>query len=195
MPAGWSRASGVGPQSRVISSGLVYGPTRTGVNDAVCRQILTSTVTIWPQDGAMETIPPEALIAPYPPEHQEIANALRRLVRRAVPESIERVRPGWGLIGYDVPVGRKTRYFAFIWLQTEHVHIGFEHGVLMDDPDGVLQGAGVTKNVRWLTLGRADEVDETEVVVLVREAARVASMSRSERLARLIDLEDDPLGV
>jgi hypothetical protein len=138
----------------------------------------------------VETIPPEALIAPYPPEHQAIANALRRLVMRAVPDAIERVRPGWGLIGYDIPAGRKTRYFAFIWLQIEHVHIGFEHGVLMDDPDGVLQGAGVTKKVRWLTLRHLDEIQEPDVVVLLREAARVATMSRSERLARLIDLED-----
>ncbi len=142
----------------------------------------------------METIPPEALIAPYPPKHQEIANALRRLVMRAVPTAIERVRPGWGLIGYDIPVGRKTRYFAFIWLQIEHVHIGFEHGVLMDDPNRVLQGAGVTKKVRWLTVERLDEINEAEVVVLVREAARVAVMSRSERLARQIDLEDRPTG-
>jgi hypothetical protein len=63
----------------------------------------------------MDPFPPEALLAPYPPGHKDVANALRRLVKRAVPDAIERVRPGWGLIGYDVPVGRRTRYFAFIW--------------------------------------------------------------------------------
>jgi hypothetical protein len=143
---------------------------------------------------AMETIPPEALLAAYPSEHQEVANALRRLVRRAVPAAIERVRPGWGLIGYDVPVGRRTRYFAFVWPEIEHVHLGFEHGVLMDDPEGLLQGAGVTKQVRWLTLRRLDDIREAEFQGLVREAARLAAMSRSERLARRIDREDDPTG-
>lgn len=142
----------------------------------------------------METIPPEALLAAYPPEHQAVANALRGLVTRAVREAIERVRPGWGLIGYDVPVGRRTRYFAFVWPEIEHVHLGFEHGVLMDDPDGLLQGAGVTKQVRWLTLRRLDEIREVEFQALVLEAARVATMSRSERLARMIDREDDPTG-
>ena len=32
----------------------------------------------------------------------------------AKPEGIERVRTGWRLIGYDLPVGRRTRYFAWV---------------------------------------------------------------------------------
>jgi hypothetical protein len=139
---------------------------------------------------AMETIPPEALLAAYPPGHQAVANALRRLVRRAVPTAIERVRPGWGLIGYDVPIGRRTRYFAWVWLQPEHVHLGFQNGVLMDDPDQLLQGAGITKNVRWVTLNSVAEIRAAEFQVLVREAARLASMTRSERFALMYDQED-----
>ena len=141
----------------------------------------------------MDQLPPEALLAPYPPGHQEVGNALRRLVRRAVPDAIERVRPGWGLIGYDVPVGRRTRYFAFIWPEPEHVHLGFEHGVLMDDPDGLLQGAGVTKQVRWLTLKTVKDIPPT-ADELVSEAARVAVMSQSERMARMIDREEGDAG-
>jgi hypothetical protein len=138
----------------------------------------------------MDPIPPEALLEPYSPEHQEIANALRRLIRQTVPNAIERVRPGWGLIGYDVPVGRRTRYFAFVWPEFEHVHLGFEHGVLMDDPDGLLQGAGVTKQVRWVTVRPGDEIPEAEFEALVREAARVATMTRSERLVRRLDRDE-----
>jgi Domain of unknown function (DU1801) len=141
--------------------------------------------------AAMETIPPEALLAPYPPSHRKLANALRSLVKRAVPEAIERVRTGWGVIGYDVPVGRGARLFAFVWPEPEHVHLGFQHGVLMDDPDGLLQGAGVTKRVRWLTLLAIDEIPPT-AEELLREAARLAAMSRGERVALLIDREEDP---
>ena len=32
----------------------------------------------------MDPLPPEALLAPYPPGHQAVANTLRRLVKRAV---------------------------------------------------------------------------------------------------------------
>lgn len=137
----------------------------------------------------MDSLPPEALLAPYPPGHQDLANALRRLVKRAVPEAIERVRTGWGVIGYDVPVGRGARLFAFVWPEPEHVHLGFQHGVLMDDPDGLLQGAGLTKRVRWLTLLAIDEIPPT-AEDLLREAARLAAMSRGERVARLIDREE-----
>ncbi len=137
----------------------------------------------------MDPFPPEALLEPYPPGHQAIANALRQLVKRAVPLAIERVRPGWGLIGYDVPFGRRTRYFAFIWPEPEHVHLGFEHGVLMDDPDGLLQGDGVTKQVRWLTFTRLEDIPGS-ATELVRESVRVATMSRAERTALRMDREE-----
>jgi uncharacterized protein DUF1801 len=137
----------------------------------------------------MDSLPPEALLAPYPPGHQAVANELRRLVKRAVPESIERVRTGWGVIGYDVPIGRRTRLFAYVWPEPEHVHLGFQHGVLMDDPDGLLQGAGVTKRVRWLTVHAIDEIPPT-AGDLLREAARLAGMTRWEHVALLMDREE-----
>jgi hypothetical protein len=137
----------------------------------------------------MDPVPPEALLAPYPPGHQAVANALRRLVKRAVPEAIERVRTGWGVIGYDVPIGRRTRLFAFVWPEPEHVHLGFQHGVLMDDPDGLLLGAGVTKRVRWLTVNAIDEIPPT-AEELLQEAAGLARMTRSEHMARLLDREE-----
>jgi hypothetical protein len=136
----------------------------------------------------VDTLPVEALLADHSPEHRAIANRLRDLVKDTIPDVIERVRPGWGLIGYDVPVGRRTRYFAFIWLEPEHVHLGFEHGVLMTDPAGLLEGRGITKQVRWLTMrSRGDIPPETPE--LIREAARVGSMSRAERQLLRLDRE------
>jgi len=135
-------------------------------------------------------MPPEALLANVSPDRQEVANELRRLVKRAVPTSVERVRAGWGLIGYDVPVGRRTRFFAWVWPQAEHVHLGFVNGMLMDDPDGLLSGDGVTKQARWLTVTRLDEVDGPAFEELVRAAAAVAGMSRSELIAAKVDREE-----
>ncbi len=136
---------------------------------------------------AMERTDPDQLLAPFPDEIRETAQALRVLVRRARPDAIERVRPGWGLIGYDVPNVGRTAYFAFVWAEPEHAHLGFEHGVLLDDPDGLLQGAGVTKQVRWVTLTRPDQIDEAALAPLVRDAARVASLTRAERVAIALD--------
>jgi len=96
-------------------------------------------------------LPPEAFLESYPAPMQAIAHRLRALVLDAVPVAIESVRPGWRLIGYDVPGARRTHYFAYVAPEREHVHLGFEHGVDMDDPRSSLQGAGVTRQVRWLT--------------------------------------------
>ena len=129
----------------------------------------------------MDPIPPEAFLASYPPPIRDAAERLRGILIDAVPDVIERVRPGWRLIGYDVPLGRRSKYFAWVMPEGVHVHLGFVNGVLMADPDGVMHGAGITKSARWLTYRRPDDVDAELVVPLVHEAVRVATLSRGER--------------
>ncbi len=139
----------------------------------------------------VDIIPPEALLDDVPPPMRAIAERLRSIVIEAIPEAVERVRPGWRLIGYDVPMNRKRVYFAFVAPESEHVHLGFEHGWAMRDPHGLLEGAGVTKRVRWLKFFDTEEIDVERCVELVREAARVAAMSRGERQLRSIDDADE----
>lgn len=131
----------------------------------------------------MDPLPPEALLADYPEPMREIGEWLRGVVRRTLPEAIERVRPGWRLIGYEVPAGRRSAYFGYIAPEPIHVHLGFEHGTLMSDPRGLLLGAGVTKQVRWVTLTPDSMPLEAHLAELVREGARVAALSRGERVA------------
>ena len=88
-----------------------------------------------------DPFPAELFLAAYPDDIRSQADILRSLVRRAVPGVLERVRPGWRLVGYAIPVGRRSRYFAYVAPEPEHVHIGFEYGVLMADPQRLLEGA------------------------------------------------------
>jgi len=125
------------------------------------------------------SIPPEAFLQGYTPPIATLAEQLRRVVRRTVPDAIERVRPGWALIGYDLPVRRHGVFFAWVWPEAEHVHLGFPVGTLMDDPGGVMKGSGITKRARWLTYQPGDEIDEPLAAELVEEAARVALIPRS----------------
>ena len=134
-----------------------------------------------PSRRPIETIPPEALLADYPPPHQALGRRLRTIVTDAVPEAIERVRPGWRLIGYDLPNTRHGSMFAWVWPEPEHVHLGFPRGIDMDDPDGVLRGAGITKLARWLTYAPGDPIDDALATGLVLEAARVALLPRFGR--------------
>ena len=135
----------------------------------------------------MDRVPPEALLTAYPEPIGRIAHRLRAVVLRAVPNAIEAVRPGWSLIGYDVPADRRKVYFCYVAPEREHVHLGFEYGIFMADTEGVLLGAGVTRQVRWVTHREGDPIDEPLLESLVREAARVALMGRRGRLLSSVD--------
>jgi hypothetical protein len=136
----------------------------------------------------MEPIPPELFLSGYPPGIQEAADQLRAVVKKAIPDAIERVRTGWRLIGYDVPVGTRTRYFAFVAPEVEHVHLGFEYGVWMNDPDRLLTGAHLNlRKVRFVTYEPGDPIPAPALVELTRDAARLAAASRQERLAQVLN--------
>ncbi len=117
----------------------------------------------------------------------ERCQELRTVIREAVPTVVERLRPGWRLIGYDLPVGRRATYFAWVWPQPEHVHVGWQVGTLMDDPQGLLQGAYLNlKKVRYLTFEPHDDIDAELVADFTRHAAEIATMSRGERELRAL---------
>ena len=124
-----------------------------------------------------ETIPVEAFLEDVSPPMREIAERLRVIVKRATPEATERVRLGWRLIAYDLPIKRGP-FFAWVFPERKHVHLGFPKGVLMHDPSGVLDGVGVTKYARWVTYVPGDEIDEALLAELVLEAARVAAIPK-----------------
>ena len=141
----------------------------------------------------MDPIPPDAFLGAYPRGIREGANQLRAIVKRAVPDAIERVRLGWRLIGYDLPVGRDTRYFAWVAPEPEHVHLGFQFGTFMADPDRMLEGAHLRlRKVRYVTFTAGQAIPREALVELTREAARLATMSAGERFALLLDRESAP---
>ena len=127
-----------------------------------------------PSKPPPETMPVEVFLETYPEPMREIVNRLRPILMAATPEASERVRLGWRLLAYDLPIKRHGAYFAWIGAEKTHVHIGFPKGVLMDDPRGVLKGRGITKYARWLTYVPGQPIDAELVTELVLEAARVA---------------------
>jgi hypothetical protein len=131
-------------------------------------------------------IPPELFLEGYAADVRETANRLRAVVKAAVPDALERVRPGWALIGYDLPIRRHGVYFAWVWPEREHVHLGFQHGIFMDDPDRRLHGAHLKlKKVRYVTVDPGDDFPEAEFVELTRHAAEIAALPAAARSALL----------
>jgi len=132
----------------------------------------------------------ESFLAAYPPSIVHQVAILRALVARAVPEAYDRLRPGWRLIAYVLPITRQGSYFAYISPEPKHVHLGFAWGTLMSDPEGVLEGAHLRlRRVRYLTFQPGARIPVKPVISLVREAARVCSLSSAERQFISLSLE------
>jgi len=126
-----------------------------------------------------DSMPPEILLEDYPPAMAALAQGLREVVRAAVPEALERVRPGWRVIGYDVPLGgRRTAYFAWVMPERAHVHLGFPWGVMLLDRDGALQGDGEARRARWFTLAEPADLDDPRLAGFTRMAADLAALGR-----------------
>ena len=121
-------------------------------------------------------LPVEAFLEGYSPKHRAIANRLRAIVRRTIPEATERVRSGWRVIGFDLPKGRRSPFFAWVFPEREHVHLGFPQGVLIADPDRLMDGEGITKRARWLTYTSVEEIDEAVAAGLIRAAAGIGEL-------------------
>jgi hypothetical protein len=157
---------------------------------------VVATVTARRSDDE-DAIPPDAFLSGYPDDIRALAETLRAVVRRATPGATERVRAGWRLIGYDLPVGRRSVYFAWVAPEPEHVHLGWQHGTFLSDPDRMLEGAHLRlKKVRYTTFRPGDAIPETALVRYTQEAAHLAAMSREERLALAFDRDwaPDPSG-
>src|SRR3954447_10456726 len=116
---------------------------------------------------------PEQFLATFPPEICALANQLRTLVTRTVPEVDESVYTGWRLIGYRVRDGRRSRYFCFIAPFEDRVALGFEYGVLLTNDAGLLEGTGT--QVRHVTIRHVEDIGEPELAALIAEAATVAA--------------------
>lgn len=116
----------------------------------------------------------EELLAPAGPRVRSLANAARTLIGLLVPHATERLRPGWGLIGYSAP-----RYFAFIQPLPAAIRIGFEWGVRLEDPRGLLEGDGT--QVRFVTVTGERGLRSRALTDLIRQAAALSAGAASRR--------------
>lgn len=123
----------------------------------------------------------EAYLAPYTPEIRFAADALRALIKDAVPGAQERLRRGWQLIGYRSPASLGGRYFCFIAPYADHLRLGFEWGVLLADEDRELEGQGT--QVRYRTVRTLADIDREPLTRFIQEAASVAALSKEQKAA------------
>ncbi|OGO34522.1 MAG: hypothetical protein A2W35_05850 [Chloroflexi bacterium RBG_16_57_11] len=118
-----------------------------------------------PSRGACEILTPEHILTGHTPEVRELSETLRKLVKAEVPEAIEVAYPSWHGIGYHHPI---CGYFCAIFPVTDYVKLGFEYGILLPDPEGLLTGDG--KQVRYVNIWQRAEIREKAIAGLIQGA-------------------------
>jgi len=133
-------------------------------------------------------LPAEFLLDEYPDAIRETGRALRELIFRTVPGTVETVRPGWRWIAYSLPDGRRVRNFAWIGPERKHIHLGFEHGTLLADKHRLLHGAEERlKKFRYFTFEPSIDVEEAVLADYLRRAVDLAILPASARRALVIE--------
>jgi hypothetical protein len=131
-----------------------------------------------------DELPAEFLLDGFPPAIRETGRALRSLILATVAGSVETVRPGWRWIAYSLPDGRRVRNFAWIGPERKHIHLGFEHGILLADPEHLLHGAEERlRKFRYFTFEPSIDIAESIIVDYLERAAELAVMPSGARRA------------
>ena len=131
-----------------------------------------------------DDLPAEFLLDTFPTAIRDTGRALRSLIVATVPGTVETVRPGWRWIAYSLPEKGRVRNFAWIGPERKHIHLGFEHGTLLADPEHVLQGAQEKlRKFRYVTFEPEIDIDEAVLIDYVRRAAELAVMPSAVRRA------------
>lgn len=131
-----------------------------------------------------DDLPAEFLLDGFPPAIRETGRTLRSLILGTVPGSVETVRTGWRWIAYSLPEKGRVRNFAWIGPERRHIHLGFEHGTLLADPERILQGAQERlKKFRYFTFEPAIDIDDSVLVDYIRRAVELAVLPAVARRA------------
>ena len=132
----------------------------------------------------IDELPVEVFLERYPPAIRDTGLRLRELIRIAVPEAVEGVRSGWSWIGYGLPDRRAKRTFAWIGPERKHIHLGFQNGVLLADPNRLLQGAEERlKQFRYFTFAPEIDLAESIIIDFLRRSADLALLPAAARRA------------
>ena len=139
-----------------------------------------------------EPQPVEFMLDDYPDAIRETGMALRSLIFRTVAGTAETIRPGWRWIAYALPEGKRVRNFAWIGPERKHIHLGFEHGTLLADPDRLLHGAEERlKQFRYFTFEPSIDIDEAILADYLRRAADLAILPSAARRALALQRDSD----
>lgn len=123
---------------------------------------------------------PDAFVNEWSARTREIADVLRALIKRSVPDVVERAHPGWRILGYRARRGGREAHFAYIGPHADFATLGFEYGAVLDDPHHLLEDENL-KQVRFITVRAPDDPRLPLIADMIRQAADVALLPKAMR--------------
>jgi Domain of unknown function (DU1801) len=107
------------------------------------------------------------------PEVQALMLETRAVVIATLPNAIEHVHMGYGMIHFQVTSSMRTLMIALA-PQRDYINVEFRHGVDLPDPAHKLEGKG--KALRHVKVRTAADAHTPELAALMLEEAKVAGL-------------------
>jgi len=124
----------------------------------------------------MKVSVPRALtefLRPYDRPVRELALALRAVVLDELAPCHENIYDAYNAVAIGYGTSDRLRDgIVHIAVYAKHVNLGFNEGVALPDPDGLLIGKG--SQVRHLTVRSRDELERPEIRAFLRAARKEA---------------------
>jgi len=112
-------------------------------------------------------------LRPYDPQVQELALKLRALVLEEIAPCYENIYDAYSAVAIGYGTSDKLRDGIFhIAVYSKHVNLGFNEGVTLDDPKGILQGNG--NQIRHITIKSVEDIKRPELRAYIRRARKKA---------------------
>jgi len=124
----------------------------------------------------MTFAPPAALrkfLKPYDLEVRELALQLRALVLAEMAPCYENIYDAYSAVAIGYGTSDRLQDGIFhIAVYSQHVNLGFNDGVTLDDPKGMLQGNG--NQIRHISIKKPEDLRRPELRSYIRRARRKA---------------------
>src|SRR5882672_7833018 len=124
----------------------------------------------------MSHAPPTALIKflkPYDREIQDLALKLRALVLEEMAPCFENIYDAYSAVAIGYGTSDRLRDGIFhIAVYSQHINLGFNDGATLDDPKGILLGAG--NQIRHIKIKTPEDIKRPEIRAYIRRARKKA---------------------
>jgi len=110
------------------------------------------------------------LLGGIDPDFKKLVKSMRDEITRLDKAYVEIVWLVQGIASYGVGPKKMSEHYLYIAPQKKHVNLGFYHGAVLDDPDGLLEGTG--KLLRHIKIKSEAEFKKAGVKRLMKAAIK-----------------------